>query len=58
MEISKEALATIEKALRHGNSVELKKEKGCLVVVEIERHCRKKEIFIPSQRSANRGWVD
>lgn len=57
MEISREALAIIEKALRHGNSVELKKEKGCLVVVEIERHCRKKETFIPS-RSANRGWVD
>lgn len=45
MEISKEALEIIERALRHGNSVELKKERGCLVVVEIERHCRRKEEF-------------
>lgn len=43
MKISDEALKIIETALKHGNTVELKKEAGRLVIVEIKRQVKAKE---------------
>lgn len=40
MKITKEMIEVIEAALKRGNSVELKKEQGRLVIVEIARKLR------------------
>jgi len=40
-----EVIETISKILKKGNSVELKKENGKLVVVEIERKVKAKTTF-------------
>ena len=39
---TEEVIAEVEKILKKGNSVELKKENNRLVVVEIQRKARKK----------------
>lgn len=39
---TEEVIAEVEKILKKGNSVELKKENNKLVVVEIQRKARKK----------------
>lgn len=43
--LSKEATETIIKILRKGDTVELKKENGNLVVVEIKRQKKIKQTF-------------
>ena len=48
MKIDEKTLETIERALRHGHSVELKREQGKLVVVEIERKVKAKLNMDPS----------
>lgn len=40
-----DVIETINKILKKGNSVELKKENGKLVVVEIERKVKTKTVF-------------
>ncbi len=45
MKLSDETLAIIETALKHGDSVELKKEQGRLVVVVIKRQVKIKQEF-------------
>lgn len=41
--LSQETLDIIEHILKRGNSAEIKKERDNIVVVEIQRICRKKE---------------
>ena len=48
MKIDERTLEAIERALRHGHSVELKREQGKLVVVEIERKVKAKLNMDPS----------
>lgn len=45
MTLTNEALSKIEKALKRGNTVELKKVNGKLIVVEIGRKKIQEEIF-------------
>lgn len=42
MTIDQKTIEIIDRALRHGHSVELKREQGKLVVVEIERKVKAK----------------
>lgn len=54
--IPNETLDLISRILKRGNSVELKKEKDKLVVVEIQRQVRTKQTFATGQKeTANRG---
>lgn len=48
MKIDEKTLEIIERALKHGHSVELKREQGKLVVVEIERKVKVKLNMDPS----------
>ena len=43
---TEEVVQIIDTAFRHGNTVELKVEKGNLVVVEIERKVKTKQTII------------
>ena len=45
MELPPKAIEEIEKILKNGNTVELKKEKGCIVIVEIQRKAKHKSIM-------------
>ncbi len=45
MELPPKATEEIEKILKKGNTVELKKEKGYIVIVEIQRKAKHKSIL-------------
>lgn len=48
MKIDQRTLEIIERALKHGHVVELKREQGKLVVIEIERKVKAKLNMDPS----------
>mgnify|MGYP007119991863 CR=1 FL=1 len=45
MELHPKVIEEIEKILKNGNTVELKKEKGYIVIVEIQRKAKHKSIM-------------
>lgn len=44
--LDQESLDIIWRALKRGNTVEVKKERDKIVIVELERHARRKTVII------------